>query len=144
TISNRGATPILLRSATLAETGATTADSVTPLRSALVTRADATAAGQSVTTTIETRLPNGGPLTLALDIWDRGRALHYGWYGVELGAGAGIQTTTLNLDLARGEAHASASDGTALPFGAQFVGLQAGDYSARLQVSAGAAALAGS
>jgi len=48
------------------------------------------------------------------------------------------------LDLARGEAHANASDGTPLPSGAQFVGLQAGDYSARLQVSAGAAALAGS
>src|SRR4029078_5188406 len=75
---------------------------------------------------------------------DRGRALHYGWYGVELGAGAGVQTTTLKLDLARGAGHASTSDVAALPFGAQFAGLQAGDYSARLQVSAGAAALAGS
>jgi hypothetical protein len=84
------------------------------------------------------------PLTLALDIWDRGRALHYGWYGVELGAGAGVQTTTLKLDVARGEGSASAGDGTPLPFGAQFAGLQEGDYSARLQVSAGAAALAGS
>jgi len=104
----------------------------------------ASADGQSIITTLETLLPDGGPLTLALDIWDRGRALHYGWYGVELGAGTGIQTTTFNLDVARGEAHASANDGTALPLGAQFVGLQAGDYSARLQVSAGAAALAGS
>ncbi len=144
TIRNSGATPILLRSVTLAETGAATANTVTPLRSALVTSASASANGQSVMTTIETWLPDGGPLTLALDIWDRSRALHYGWYGVELGAGAGIQTTTLNLNLARGEAQASASDGTALPFGAQFAGLQAGEYSARLQVSAGAAALAGS
>ncbi len=143
-IRNRGATPILLRSVTLAETDGSVANTVTPLRSALVARANATAAGQSVTTTLETLLPDGGPLTLALDIWDRERALHYGWYGVELGTGAGIQTTTLNLDLARGAARASASDGTALPFGAQFAGLQAGDYSARLQVSAGAAALAGS
>ena len=121
-----------------------TASTVTPLRSALVASANASADGQSIITTLETLLPDGGPLTLALDIWDRGRALHYGWYGVEFGAGTGIQTTTFNLDVARGEAHASASDGTALPFGAQFVGLQAGDYSARLQVSAGAAALAGS
>jgi len=109
-----------------------------------VASAKATADDQNVTTTFETLLPDSGPLTLALDIWDRGRALHYGWYGIELGAGAGIKTATLNLDVARGEAHASASDGTALPFGAQFGGLQAGDYSARLQVSAGAAALAGS
>jgi len=143
-IRNSGTTPLLLRSVTLAETGASTADTVTPLRSALVTSANATANGQNITITLETLLPDGGPLTLALDIWDRGRAMHYGWYGVELGTGAGIQTTTFNLDVARGEAHASASDGTALPFGAQFVGLQAGDYSARLQVSAGAAALAGS
>jgi hypothetical protein len=143
-IRNSGATPILLRSVTLAETDASTADIVTPLRSALVTSANASADGQNITTTLETLLPDGGPLTLALDIWDRGRALHYGWYGIELGTGAGIQTTTFNLDIARGEARASASDGTALPFGAQFVGLQPGDYSARLQVSAGAAALAGS
>ena len=143
-IRNSGATPILLRSVTLAETDGSTADPVTPLRSALVARAHATADGQNVTTTLETLLPDSGPLTLALDIWDRGRALHYGWYGIELGAGAEIQTATLSLDVARGEAHASASDGTALPFGAQFGGLQAGDYSARLQVSAGAAALAGS
>jgi len=143
-IRNSGTTPILLRSITLAETDRSRADSVTPLRSALVTRANATTDGQSVTTTLETLLPDGGPLTLALDIWDRQRALHYGWYGVELGVSAGLQTTTFNLDVARGAAHASASDGTALPFGAQFVGLQAGDYSARLQVSAGAAALAGS
>jgi hypothetical protein len=144
TIRNSGTTPILLRSVTLAETDGSSADIVTPLRSALVTRANATADGQSVTTTLETLLPDGGPLTLALDIWDRERALHYGWYGVELGASAGLQTTRFNLDVARGTAQASASDGTALPFGAQFVGLQAGDYSARLQVSAGAAALAGS
>jgi hypothetical protein len=144
TIRNSGTTPILLRSVTLAETSGSSADSVTPLRSALVTSANATADGQSVTTTLQTLLPDGGPLTLALDIWDRGRALHYGWYGVELGTAAGLQTTTFNLDVARGEARANASDGTALPFGAQFVGLQAGDYSARLQVSAGAAALAGS
>jgi hypothetical protein len=143
-IRNTGTTPILLRSVTLAEIGDLTADTVTPLRSALVTSAHATADDQSITTTLETRLPDGGPLTLALDIWDRGRGLHYGWYGVELGTSAGIQTTTFDLDIARGEARASAGDGTALPFGAQFGGLQAGDYSARLQVSAGAAALAGS
>jgi hypothetical protein len=144
TLRNSGAAPILLRSVTLAETGAASANTVTPLRSALVTSADAHSDGQAITTTLKTLLPDGGPLTLALDIWDRGRALHYGWYGVELGAAAGVQTTTLKLDVARGEAHVSASDGTPLPFGAQFVGLQAGDYSARLQVSAGAAALAGS
>jgi hypothetical protein len=143
-IVNSGAAPILLRSATLAETAETPADAVTPLRSALVTSAGATAAQQTVTTTIETLLPDGGPLTLALDIWDRGRAIHYGWYGVELGTSPGLQTTTLNLDLRRGEVRASAGDGAPLTSGAQFAGLQAGDYSARLQVSAGAAALAGS
>jgi hypothetical protein len=143
-IRNSGATPILLRSVTLAETDASITDTVTPLRSALVASAHATANGQSVTTTLETLLRDGGPLTLALDIWDRGRALHYGWYGIELVPGAGIQTSTFSLDVARGQAHANASDGTSLPFGAQFAGLQAGDYSARLQVSAGAAALDGS
>jgi hypothetical protein len=142
-IRNSGAAPIMLRSATLAQTGESDADAVTPLRSALVTSAAASAAGQTVTTTIETRLPNGGPLTLALDIWDRGRAIHYGWYGVELGASKSLQITTLNLDLRRGELRAAAG-AAALPFGAQFDGLRAGDYSARLQVSAGAAALAGS
>jgi hypothetical protein len=144
TLRNSGTTPVLLRSVSLAESRASSADSVSPLRSALITRANATTDGQSITTKLETLLPDGGPLTLALDIWDRGRALHYGWYGVELGASAGIQTTTLNLNVARGEAQASAGDGTPLPFGAQFAGLQPGDYSARLQVSAGAAALAGS
>jgi hypothetical protein len=97
-----------------------------------------------VTTTIETLLPDGGPLTLALDIWDRERSIHYGWYGVELGTSPGLQATTLDLDLRRGEVRATNGDGAPLPFGAQFAGLQAGDYSARLQVSAGAAALAGS
>jgi hypothetical protein len=143
-IRNSGTTPIMLRSVTLAETDASTSNTVTPLRSALVTSASASADGQSITTKLETLLPDGGPLTLALDVWDRERALHYGWYGVELGVDASVQTTTFELDVARGEARASAGDGTALPFGAQFVGLQAGDYSARLQVSAGAAALAGS
>jgi len=75
-LHNRGATPILLRSVTLAETDGSSADTVTPLRSALVTSAHATADGRSVTTTLETLLPDGGPLTLALDIWDRGRAVH--------------------------------------------------------------------
>ncbi|HJZ45585.1 MAG TPA: hypothetical protein VKE41_00395, partial [Roseiflexaceae bacterium] len=143
-IRNSGAEPILLRSATLAEAGESTADAVTPLRSALVTSAGATAAEQTVTTRIETLLADGGPLTLALDIWDRGRAIHYGWYGVELGTSPGIQTTTLNLDLRRGELRATTGEGAPVPSGAQFAGLQAGDYSARLQVSAGAAALAGS
>ncbi|HEU5104053.1 MAG TPA: hypothetical protein VFU22_33785 [Roseiflexaceae bacterium] len=143
-IRNSGAAPILLRSATLAETDAASAASVTPLRSVLVTSAKATTAEQMVTTTIETLLPDGGPLTLALDIWDRGRAIHYGWYGVEVGTSPDLQTTKLDLDLRRGEVRASASDGAPLPSGAQFAGLQPGDYSARLQVSAGAAALAGS
>ncbi|MDQ2999346.1 MAG: hypothetical protein M3R61_20120, partial [Chloroflexota bacterium] len=93
-IRNSGTTPILLRSVTLAEIDGASGDTVTPLRSALVARANASADGQSIITTLETLLPNGGPLTLALDIWDRERALHYGWYGVELGVGAGVQTTT--------------------------------------------------
>jgi hypothetical protein len=95
-----------------------------------------------VTATVEARLPNGGPLTVALDIWDSGRGLHYGWYGVELSAGPHIQTATLQLDLQSGAAQALGADGAALPFGAQFGGLAEGDYSARLQVGAGAAVLA--
>jgi hypothetical protein len=140
-LRNTGSVPLLLRSVTLAESGATDADAVVPLRAALVTSARTAVAAQTVTTTLETLLPDGGPLTLALDIWDSGRGLHYGWYGVELGAGASVQTATLSLDLRQGAARALGGDGAGLPFGAQFAGLQAGDYTARLQVSAGAATL---
>jgi hypothetical protein len=140
-LRNVGAAPLLVRSATLAEPDGA-ADGVLPLPAALVARARATAGTAAVTATVESRLPNGGPLTLALDIWDSGRGLHYGWYGVELSAASHIQTATLQLDLGSGVAQALGADGAVLPFGAQFAGLAEGDYSARLQVSAGAAVLA--
>jgi hypothetical protein len=140
-LHNMGAAPLLLRSATLAEADQADGDAVVPLRAALVASAHADAAAQTVTTTLATLLPDGGPLTLALDIWDSGRGRHYGWYGVELGVGATVQTATLSLDLRQGAAQAFGADGAGLPFGAQFAGLQEGDYTARLQVSAGAATL---
>jgi hypothetical protein len=108
----------------------------------LVPSAHASAQAATVEATIETHLADGGPLTLALDIWDRGRGRHYGWYGIELGVGADVQTATLRLDLQAGTAQVLGQNGATLPFGAQFDGLAEGDYSARLQVSAGAALLA--
>jgi hypothetical protein len=141
-LRNAGGTPLLLRAATLAEVGADGGDTVVPLRAALVASAHASATEQTVTATLESLLPDGGPLTLALDIWDSGRGLHYGWYGVEIGVGARVQTATLRLDLRQGAAQALGADGAALPFGAQFEGLREGDYSARLHVGAGAASLA--
>jgi hypothetical protein len=141
-IRNTGANPLLLRSITLADVDENGTDAVEPLRTALVTSARAAAAAQTVTTTLQTLLPNGGPLTLALDIWDNRRSLHYGWYGVTLEANPQIQTIAVSLDLRSGQAQAHTSDGAALPFGAQFEGLREGDYSARLQVSAGTVALA--
>jgi hypothetical protein len=143
-LRNSGAAPILLRSLTLSEASGSDGDAIAPLRAALVTSARATATAQTITTTLETRLPDGGPLTLALDIWDSGRGLHYGWYGVEVGADEHLKTAILSLDLRSGAGQALGGDGAALPFGAQFEGLREGDYTARLQVSAGAAALAAS
>jgi hypothetical protein len=141
-VRNAGDAPLLLRAATLAEADAAAGDTVVPLRAALIASAHASAAGQIVTATLESLLPDGGPLTLALDIWDSERGLHYGWYGVEIGVSTHVQTATLRLDLREGAAQALGADGAALPFGAQFAGLREGDYSARLHVSAGAAALA--
>jgi hypothetical protein len=141
-LRNAGVAPLLLRAATLAEAGTASGDRVIPLRAALVASARASATEQTVTATLESLLPDGGPLTLALDIWDSGRGLHYGWYGVEIGADARVQTATLRLDLRQGVAQALGADGAVLPFGAQFEGLREGDYSARLHVGAGAAALA--
>jgi len=143
-LRNSGAVPILLRSLTLSEASGSDGDAVAPLRTALVTSAHVTATAQMITTTLEMRLPDGGPLTLALDIWDSGRGLHYGWYGVEVGADEHLETAILSLDLRSGAGQALGGDGAALPFGAQFEGLREGDYTARLQVSAGAAALAAS
>jgi hypothetical protein len=140
-LRNTGAAPLLLRSATLAEP-AESSDAVLPLPAALVASARASADASNITATLESRLADGGPLTVALDIWDRGRGRHYGWYGVELGVGADVQTATLHLDLQAGAAQAFGPAGAALPFGAQFDGLAEGDYSARLQISAGAALLA--
>jgi hypothetical protein len=140
-VRNTGANPLLLRSITLAGASESGADGVEPLATALVTSAQAATTAQTVTTTLEALLPNGGPLTLALDIWDNRRSLHYGWYGVTLETNARLQTILLSLDLRSGQAQAHASDGAALPFGAQFEGLREGDYSARLQVSAGPTAL---
>jgi hypothetical protein len=141
-LRNASDTSLLLRAATLSEFDVTISDAVLPLRAALVARAHASAVEQTVTATLESLLPDGGPLTLALDIWDSRRGLHYGWYGVEIGAGEQVQTATLRLDLRQGAAQALGADGVALPFGAQFEGLREGDYSARLQIGAGAAVLA--
>ncbi len=131
-LSNGGAAPLLLRAATLAEADDTIGDGVVPLRAALVASARADVSGQAITATLEALLPDSGPATLALDIWDTQRSLHYGWYGVELGTGARPQTATLRLDLASGTAQAFGGDGAPLPFGAQFEGLREGDYRARL------------
>jgi hypothetical protein len=141
-LRNAGAAPLLLRAASLAAADAASGDTVVPLRAALVASARASATEQIVTATLESLLPDGGPLTLALDIWDSGRGLHYGWYGVEIGAGARVQTATFRLDLRQGAAQVFGADGAVLPFGAQFEGLREGDYSARLHIGAGAAALA--
>jgi hypothetical protein len=140
-LRNTGAAALLLRSMTLENAGDTGADAVEPLRAALVTSAQATAAERTVTTTIQALLPDGGPLTLAVDIWDSRRGTHYGWYGFTLDPDANIQTATMSLDLASGAAQVPPSSGPPLPFGAQFAGLHEGDYTAHLNVSAGSAVL---
>jgi hypothetical protein len=139
-LRNSGAAPLLLRSVTLEDAGPA-GDEVEPLRAALVASARATAAAQVVTTEIDALLPDGGPLTLAVDIWDSRRGTHYGWYGITLPTSAQVQTATLSLDLRSGAAQPPAG-AAASPFAAQFVGLREGDYTAHLNVSAGAALLA--
>jgi len=141
-LHNTGATPLLLRSITLTIVGDVSADAVQPLRAALVTSAHATTNAQTVTTTLEALLPDGGPLTLAVDIWDSRRGNHYGWYGITLYPGARIQTATFSLDLRSGTAQVPGATEAALSFGAQFEGLREGDYTAHLNVSAGAGLLA--
>jgi hypothetical protein len=126
---------------TLATAAEARADAVEPLRAALVTSAYTTATAQIVTTTVETLLPDGGPLTLALDIWDSKRALHYGWYGVTLGTSERVQPVTFSLDLKSGTAQAQGAGGAPLQFGAQFEGLREGNYTAHLQINAGPALL---
>jgi hypothetical protein len=141
-LHNTGATPLLLRSIALANVGDVSADAVQPLRAALVTSAHATTNAQTVTTILEALLPDGGPLTLAVDIWDSRRGNHYGWYGITLNPGARVQTATFSLDLRSGAAQMAGGAEAALPFGAQFEGLREGDYTAHLNVSAGAGLLA--
>ncbi len=141
-VRNNGATPLLLRSITLSNGGDLPVDAVRPLRAALVTSAHATATAQIVTTTLEALLPDGGPLTLAVDIWDSRRGTHYGWYGITLNPSARMQTATFSLDLHSGAAQAPAGAEAAIPFGAQFEGMREGDYTAHLNVSAGAGLLA--
>src|SRR5262249_23710447 len=81
-------------------------------------------------------------LTLAVDIWDSRRGTHYGWYGITLNPGTHTQTATFSLDLRSGAAQSLGGAQAALPLGTHFEGLREGNYTAHLNVSAGAGLLA--
>lgn len=135
-LQNVGAAPITLMSATLRAPGDTIAGLARLPASALL-QASASAQGQHVDTTVDLLLPDSGPVTLALDIWDRQRGRHYGWYGLIAQASPSAQRITLALDLPAGSLAARAADGAEIPVGASFEGLQPGQYSARLVLAAG-------
>jgi hypothetical protein len=111
---------------------------VSPAPAAVLVRARSSADETTITTVIDALMPDGGPLTLALDIWDTPRGVQYGWYGAQIGIVPTLQTITLTLDLNTGAMTGIRSDGSSIPLGAQFQGLRHGDYTARFQLSAGA------
>lgn len=135
-LQNVGGAPITLLAATLRAPEAQN-EGVAPLPAGALLQASARAEGQRVDTAVDLLLPDSGPLTLALDIWDRPRGRHYGWYGLVAQASPGPQRFTLALDLPTGSLAARAADGAEIPIGASFEGLQPGQYSARLVLSAG-------
>ena len=140
-LRNAGRAQLLLRSITLTSAAEAGAGRAEPLSAALVTNARAAAEGQTVNTSVDVLLPNGGPVTLSLDIWDNRRGLHYGWYGLGLRTSPSVQTISISLDLATGAARARTGDGAPIELGASFEGLREGSYTARLQFSAGGAGL---
>ena len=142
TIHNAGHAPVTVRSVTLRRGRGDDSAEVVPQPMTVLARASAVAGGTMVTTTITSLLPNAGPLVVALDIWDTPSGLHYGWYGVERPRTQAQSTFTFTLDLESGSMAAVGADGAALPMGASFQGLKAGEYGARLNVIAGTRLLA--
>lgn len=126
-------TPALLRAALRPPGTDGGAASVTPAPASVVASASVLAAGSVVTTTINTLLPDSGPLVAALDIWDA-RGQQYGWYGAVIGVGPAPQSLRVALDVSRGTASALSDDDAAVPLGASFAGLRPGTYTARLHV----------
>lgn len=89
--------------------------------------------GAAFTTSVDLLLQDGGPLVLALDIWDRTQNRPYGWYGVPVGMADGVQQVTLTIDLTTGQAQAT-RDGVVVPLGSNKYPLQPGSYTAQLLV----------
>ncbi len=139
-VKNLGAVPLTVQTAGL-ERGATDSG-VEPIRAALVTRANTQVREQHADVVIETVMPDSGPVTLAIDIWDDDQGHHYGWYGTVVTPDPVTQQVALSLDLASGSMTGVRADGSVLPLGTQFKGLQPGAYVARLQPSAGTLMLA--
>lgn len=135
-IRNTGDTAIMVQWLTL-ETPDAAAPPVAAIPATALVQARASADASTITTVIDALLPDGGPVTLALDIWDTPRGVQYGWYGAKIGLAPGTQTLTLTLDLPTGTMTGLLDDGSVIPLGTQFQGLQRGDFTARLQVSAG-------
>ncbi len=137
TVQNDGVMPLLLHVATVRLPGSPQAVGVQEGSNIAVAQAASIASGLTVTTTVSGLSPGVGPLVLALDIWDRPSARHYGWYGIEQSRSDVSRTMTLTLDLSSGDVRAIGEDGKTLPLGQQREPLQSGDYTARLDVSAG-------
>lgn len=153
-IRNAGATPLLvetaalLRPVTMASTqgagvspgfrvqASVTDVTVRSMPNSAIVRASAITSGTLITTTLETLLPDAGPLRAALDIWDVDRGIQYGWYGLLVAPDPEAQRFTMALSLADGRMRGASADGEA-PLGAYFAGLQPGRYTARLYLSAG-------
>jgi hypothetical protein len=113
----------------------------TPLFASALARADSQALNSTVTTTLELLLPDAGPATFAIDIWDDKRAAHYGWYGFEQPVTDQLRTITLTLDLKSGDMTAHDAGGKSVPMGGGLDGMARGDYTARLNVLAGTSML---
>lgn len=141
-VRNAGAAPIALEAATLLADSAAAPPRIDPVPASAVATAAAVADATSVTTNFEVLLPDAGPLTLALDIWDVRRGVQYGWYGILAAPAPERQQFSLTLDLPSGAARGIRAGGEELPLGAQFAGLSRGQYIARLHLAAGAQVLA--
>ena len=141
TLRNSGTSPIVIRSATLMTPSSLGSPSgrvlVEPDSRVVLAQASAQNKGETVATTITTLVPDIGPVTLALDIWDHKRSAHYGWYGVEQPRTEATRTFTFTLALASGAMIGTDSAGKPLAIGGGLDSLQPGDYTASLNVQAG-------
>jgi hypothetical protein len=146
---NTGSTPIIVRSLRIPPYPPSgTPIKVSPDQAAVVSisasalaRAEEKTEGSLITTTLALLLPDSGPATFALDIWDDKRAAHYGWYGLEQLVTDQPRTITLTLDLKSGDMAANDTEGNSVPLGGGLDKMARGDYVARLNVLAGTSML---